>query len=255
MSPWSVVAFFKVTICERLVFDDWVPVVQIFGSVKATSLIFFIVCVDFQSLDILAGDNHCAEAVEVRTTCISRLDTCNTTRSWHTWETTSQTKIAPTKNTITGILSPWVWGSDQIYRTFPKDLSDVMSTATLCHAPQTVTSEFESLYMRALTPTPVPAGFRQSSSRPAQTLLPIHEITTHAFSRPLLLTTPPRAFPRPILLTTSRVLDYSDDNVFLSHPPHFVYQLPAPLPDNSIIIAITVSVWIVLFMWHTPRGL
>jgi len=51
-----------------------------------------------------------------------------------------------------------------------------------------------------------------------------------------------------MLWTTSRFLDYSDDIVFLSHPPHFVYQLPAPLPDNSIIIAITVSLWIVLFM-------
>ena len=27
-----------------------------------------------------------------------------------------------------------------------------------------------------------------------------------------------------------------------------------PLPDNSITIAITVIVWIVLFMWHPPRG-
>ena len=109
-------------------------------------------------------------------------------------------------------------------------------------------NEFESIYMPSLTPTPVPAGFRQSGSRPGQTFLPINEFTTRAFPRPLLLTTPPRAFPRPILLTTPRVLDYSDDIVFLSHPPHFVYQLPAPLPDNSIIIAITVSVWIVLFM-------
>ena len=100
--------------------------------------------------------------------------------------------------------------------------------------------------MRSLTPTPVPAGFRQSGFRPGKTFLPINGITTRAFSRPLLLTTPTRAFPRPILLTTPHVLDYSDDIVFLSHPPHFVYQLP--LPDNSIIIAITVSVWIVLFM-------
>jgi len=89
---------------------------------------------------------------------------------------------------------------------------------------------------------------RQSGSRPGQTFLPINGITARAFPRPLLLTTPPRVFPRPILLTTPRVLDFSDDIVFLSHPPHFVYQLPAPLPDNSIIIAITVSVWIVLFV-------
>jgi len=88
----------------------------------------------------------------------------------------------------------------------------------------------------------------QSGSRPAQTSLPINGITTRAFPRPLLLTTLPRAFPCHILLTTQRDLDYSDDIVFLSHPPHFVYQLPAPPPDNAIIIAITVSVWIVLFM-------
>jgi len=108
-------------------------------------------------------------------------------------------------------------------------------------------SEFE-LYMQALTPTPqaVPAGFRQPGSQPVQTSLPTNGITTS----PLLLTTPPLAFPRPILLTTPPVLDYSDDIVFLSHPPHFVYQSPAPLPDNSITIAaaITVIVWIVLFM-------
>jgi len=115
-------------------------------------------------------------------------------------------------------------------------------------------SEFESLYMRALTPTPVPAGFRQSGSRPAQTSLPINGIITRAFPCPLLLTTLPRAFPRPILLTTPHVLDYSDDIMFLSHPPHFVYGLPTFLPDNSITIAITVIVWIVLFMLHTPRG-
>ena len=101
----------------------------------------------------------------------------------------------------------------------------------------------------------------QSGSRPAQTSLPINGITTRAFPRPLLLTTPPRAFPcplllttlprafpRPILLTTPHVLDYSDDIMFLSHPPHFVYGLPTFLPDNSITIAITVIVWIVLFM-------
>ena len=73
-------------------------------------------------------------------------------------------------------------------------------------------------------------------------------MTTRAFPYPLLLTTLPCAFPRPILLMTPRVLDFSDDIVFLSHPPHFVRQLPAPLPDNSLIIAITVSVWYVLFM-------
>ena len=98
-----------------------------------------------------------------------------------------------------------------------------------------------------LTPLRLPRA-RQSDSRPGQTFLLIHTITTRASPPPLLLTTPPCAFPRPILLTIPRVLDYSDDIVFLSYPPHFVYQLPATLPDNSITIAITVIVWIVLFM-------
>ena len=109
-------------------------------------------------------------------------------------------------------------------------------------------SEFKSLYMRALTPTLVPAGIRQSGSRPGQTFPPINGITTRVFPRRLLLSTPPRAFPNPILLTTLQHLDYSDDIVLLSHSSHFVYQLPAPIPDNYIIIAITVSVWLFLFM-------
>jgi len=110
-------------------------------------------------------------------------------------------------------------------------------------------SEFES-YMQALTSTPVAAVFRQSCSRPGQPALPITGLTTRAFRRPLLLTTPPRTFPRHLLLTTQRVLEYSDGIGFLSHPPQFVYHLPAPLPDISIIIVIVVSMWIVLFMWQ-----
>jgi len=98
-----------------------------------------------------------------------------------------------------------------------------------------------------LTPLRLPRA-RQSDSRPGQTFLLIHTITTRASPPPLLLTTPPCAFHCPSLLTTSRVLDYSDDIVFLSQLAHFLYQLPAPLPDNCIIIAISRSVWIVLLM-------
>ena len=97
-------------------------------------------------------------------------------------------------------------------------------------------SEFES-YMRALTPTPVPPDFPCGNKGESLSL-----------RHPLLLTTPPRAFPRPLLLTTPRVLEYSDDIVFLSHPPHSVFHVPAPLPDNSIIIATVVSMWMVFFM-------
>jgi len=37
-----------------------------------------------------------------------------------------------------------------------------------------------------------------------------------------------------------------DDVVFLFHPPHLLYHLHAPLPDNSIVIVIVVSVWIIV---------
>jgi len=97
--------------------------------------------------------------------------------------------------------------------------------------------EIKPLYMRALTPTPthVPAGFRQPGSRPGQPAWPITGLTTRVFRRPFLLPTP-------------RVTEYSDDVVFLFHPSHLLYHLPAPLPDNSIMIVIVVSVWIVLLI-------
>ena len=81
-------------------------------------------------------------------------------------------------------------------------------------------SEFEPLYMRALTP----------SSRPGHPAWPITGLTTRVFRRSLLLPTP-------------RVIEYSNDIVFLFHPPHLSYHLPAHLPDNSIMIVIVVSVW------------
>jgi len=79
-------------------------------------------------------------------------------------------------------------------------------------------SEFESLYMRALAPThhSIPTDFRQSGSRPGQPAWPITGLTTRVFRCPLLLPTP-------------RVIEYSDDVVFLFHPPHLSYHLPAPL--------------------------
>ena len=102
--------------------------------------------------------------------------------------------------------------------------------------------------MRALTSTPVSADLRQSDLRHGQPILAITGLTTRVFRSPLLLTTPPRAFPRSLLWTTLRVLEYSDDSVFLSHRPHLVYHLPAPLPDNSIIIGTVVNICILLFM-------
>jgi len=98
-------------------------------------------------------------------------------------------------------------------------------------ASATLLGPVSSLYMRALTPT----HFRQSGSRPGQPAWPITGLTT-------------RVFRRPLLLPTLRVIEYSDDVVFLVHPPHLSYQLHAPLPDNSMMIVIVVSVWIVVFM-------
>jgi len=91
--------------------------------------------------------------------------------------------------------------------------------------------------MRALTPTHVPAGFRQSGSRPGQPAWPIIGLTTRVFCHPLLLPTP-------------RVIEYSDDIVFLFLSPHPLCNLPAPPPDrdNSIMIVIVVSVCMVLLM-------
>jgi len=96
-------------------------------------------------------------------------------------------------------------------------------------------SGFGSLYMPALTHTQIPAGFRQSGSRPGQPAWPITVLTTRVFRRPLLLPTP-------------RVTEYFDNVVFLFHPPHLSYHLPAPLPDSSMIIVIVVSVCIVVFV-------
>jgi len=95
--------------------------------------------------------------------------------------------------------------------------------------------KIKSLYMRALTPKHIPAGFRQSGSRPGQPAWPITGLTT-------------RVFRRPVLLPTPRVIEYSNDVVFLFHPAHLLYHLHDPLPDNSMMIVIVVSVWIVVFM-------
>ena len=92
-------------------------------------------------------------------------------------------------------------------------------------------------YQWVLTPTHVPAVVRQSGSLPGQPAWPVTGLTTRVFRRPLLLPTP-------------RVIEYSNDVVFLFHPPHLSYHLPAPLPDrdNSMMIVIVVSVWIVVFI-------
>jgi len=64
-------------------------------------------------------------------------------------------------------------------------------------------SDFKSLYLRALTPTHVPAGVRQCGSWSGQPVWPITGLTT-------------RVFRRPLLLSTLHVVEYSDDIVFCS---------------------------------------
>jgi len=74
-------------------------------------------------------------------------------------------------------------------------------------------SEFESLYMRALTPTHVPADFRQSGSRPGKPAWPITGLTT-------------RVFRRPFLLPNLRSIEYYDDRRVLV-PPSTSFVSPA----------------------------
>jgi len=74
----------------------------------------------------------------------------------------------------------------------------------------------------------------------------MQEPTLSRLALGLTLTT--RVFRRPLLLPTPRVIEYSNDVVFLFHPAHLLYHLHDPLPDNSMMIVIVVSVWIVLFM-------
>jgi len=100
--------------------------------------------------------------------------------------------------------------------------------------------------MRALIPSPVPAGTAQLGFRLGQSAL-------HA-SRTI-----PRFLPGNIphiatrvfmLLLSPRIIECSDDVLIVFSPQHVLYRPPAPLPDrdNFITIAAVVIVWAVLFM-------
>ena len=102
----------------------------------------------------------------------------------------------------------------------------------------TIREPLVRLLWRAAAPGLAPLRLphaRESGSWPGQPALPTTGLTTRAFRRPLLLPNP-------------RAIECSDNVLFLFHPPHLSCHLSAPLPDNSIIIVIVVSEWIVLSM-------
>jgi len=98
--------------------------------------------------------------------------------------------------------------------------------------------------MRALIPSPVPAGTTHHSSW-------LGESTLHAFHTircflhdniPLIAT---RGY---LLLLSPRILEYSDDILIVFPPQHLLYHPPAPFPDHSITIVPVVIVRAVLFI-------
>jgi len=87
-----------------------------------------------------------------------------------------------------------------------------------------------------LKPLRLPRAW-QSCSLPGLPALPITGLTTRAFP------------PSPPVAKPARNRIFRRCHVFVPHSTSFV-SLPAPLPDNSIIIVIVVGVWSVLFMWQ-----
>jgi len=97
--------------------------------------------------------------------------------------------------------------------------------------------------MRALIPSPVPAGTTQNGSRLGDS--PLHA------SRPTRCFLPDNiphiATGGYLLLPSPRILEYSDIwNVF--PPQHLLHQPSAPFLENSITIVAVVILWAVLFM-------
>ena len=101
--------------------------------------------------------------------------------------------------------------------------------------------------MRALFPSPVPAGITQHGSRlgesalhasPARTIRRFHpDNIAHGATRGYLL------------LPSPRIIEYSDDHILIVFPSqHLLYHPPAPFPDNSITIAAVAMMWAVWFM-------
>jgi len=101
-----------------------------------------------------------------------------------------------------------------------------------------------------------------SVSQPGQPALPITGGTTRTFLHLLpdsiphiaiqgyLMVLNPHEEETMLFIGKNQIedqLEYFDDIVFLYYDPYHLYHLPAPLPDNFIIIVPVVSVWIVLF--------
>jgi len=98
--------------------------------------------------------------------------------------------------------------------------------------------------IRALIPSPVPAGPTQLGFRLGQSALYVSRAT-----RRLLPDNIPHIATRAFLLLPSPcIIECSDDVLIVFSPQHFLYHPPAPFPDNSITIAAVVIVWAVLFI-------
>jgi len=96
--------------------------------------------------------------------------------------------------------------------------------------------------MRALIPSPVPAGTTQHSSRPGESAL--H--TSHTIRCFLPDNIPHIATRGYLLLPSQHIQEYSDNFLIVFPPQHLLFHPLAPIPDNSAVVI----VWAVLFMWQ-----
>jgi len=98
--------------------------------------------------------------------------------------------------------------------------------------------------MRALIPSPVPAGTTQHGSRLGESAL--HASRT--IRRFLPGNIPHIAARGDLLLPSPRIIEYSDDIFIVFSAQHLLNHPAAPFPDNSITIVAVAIVWAVLFM-------
>jgi len=97
--------------------------------------------------------------------------------------------------------------------------------------------------MRALIPSPVPAGITQHGSRLGESALHGSR-TIHRFLPDNILHIATRGY---LLLPSPHIIEYSYDILIVFPSQHLLYHPPAPFPDNSITIVAVVIVWAVLF--------
>jgi len=98
--------------------------------------------------------------------------------------------------------------------------------------------------MRALIPSPVPAGTTKHGSRFGQSAL-LASRAIRCFLPDNIAHIATRGF---LLLPSLRIIEYSDNVLIVFSPRHILYHPPALFPDNSITIAAVVIVRAVLFM-------